>query len=307
MHKALYHPEQHLLRFRAHDGFLVSAHLLTKDFQPAQAETHPPVILHVHGLLGHFLARGTPRVLPYELLERGIWSLSINTRLAFAGQITGQGIFDDTIHEIDAAVSYLTHQGFRRIVLLGYSLGASMVVHWAAHRDHPAVHGLILEGPHYSIPDSQRRRLERWGSIPGYEEIAERARSLLGEEPARSQRDETFVIYRSRGPTTEPNHDELFTYKTWWYMMGPEAHAAMAHKHIDRITRPLLLLRGEHDPLIEPWEPEALARQARSAGNQQVVVREIPQAGHDCVENAPAMLEALTSFLAQTTRDCQTS
>lgn len=299
MHRVLSHPEQHLLRFRAPDGFLVSAHLLTRDFEPGQADAHPPIVLHVHGLLGHFLARGTPRVLPYELLERGIWSLSINTRLAFAGQITSQGIFDDTIHELDASVELLTHRGFRRIFVLGYSLGASMVVHWAARRNHPSVHGLILEGPHYSIPDSQRRRLDRWRSIPGYEEIAAKARILLGEDPARSAQDETFVIYRSRGPTTEPNHDELFTYKTWWHMMGPEAHAAMAHKHMERIAKPLLLLRGQHDPLIESWEPEALAQRARSAGNPRVVVREIPQAGHDCVENAPAMLEALTGFFSE--------
>ena len=168
------HLEQHLIRIRAPDGFWVTSHLLTRDFEQGKNNLDTPIVLHIHGLLGHFLARGTPRLLPHALLEQGVWSMSINTRLAFAGQLTGKGIFNDTIHEIDAAIDFLTQKGFRKIYLLGYSLGASMAVHWATNRNHPNVRGLILEGLHYSLPDSQRRRLEKWDSTPTYEEIYKR-------------------------------------------------------------------------------------------------------------------------------------
>lgn len=300
MQDDLLHGEQHLIRFRASDGFLISAHLLANEGGPVAGRPEVPIVLHVHGLLGHFLARGTPRLLPQALLEQGIWSLSINTRLALAGQMTSKGIFDDTIHDIDAAVAFLTEEGFQRIFLLGYSLGASMVVHWAANRARDNVKGLILEGIHYSIPDSQKRRLARWGSCPTYEEVYERAKAVLGEDPYHSPNDETFVICGARGPTWEPLHDEIFTYKSWWHMMGPDASAAMAYKHIGRIKVPLLIVRGESDPLIGSSEPEALADVARASGNPGVHVRQIPQAGHDCMENPAELLKEITRLLSNT-------
>lgn len=300
MQEVLFHPEQHLIRFRARDGFLVTAHLLTKPSERREEILDTPIVLHIHGLLGHFLARGTPRSLPYALLKEGWWSLSINTRLAFAGQMTGRGIFHDTIHDIDAAVAFLTQEGFRNILILGYSLGASMVVHWAAHRTHPNVKGFLLEGIHYSLPDTQKRRLTKWGSSPTYEELYEQAKAVLGDDPYHSRTDETFVIDRAHGPTSEPINDEIFTYKSWWHMMGPEAYAAMAHRHIGRINNPLLIIRGEHDPLIEAWEPEALAEIARASGNGNVTVRHIPKAGHDCMENSNEMLQGMTWLVSIT-------
>lgn len=140
------HEKQRLMRFRAADGFLITGLLVTKEYGRKEEILHVPVLLQIHGLLGHFLARGTPRLLPHALLARGFNSLSINTRLASTGQMTGQGIFDDTIHDIDAAIERLVQEGFQNIFVLGYSLGAAMVVHWAVNRQHSRVKGLILEG-----------------------------------------------------------------------------------------------------------------------------------------------------------------
>ena len=291
------HPEQHLIRLRTDDGVLLSSHLVTTRYSRKEEVLERPMVLEIHGLLGHFLARGTPRLLPYALVEQGWSSFSINTRLAFAGQMNGRGIFDDTIKDLDTAVEFLTQEGFTNIFLLGYSLGASMVVHWASQRAHAHVNGLILEGVHHSIPETQRKRLANFGSDPTYEAVYEHAKALLGEDPYNSHVDETFVIYQARGSTRQPGHDEIFTYKTWWHMMGPEAHAAMAHKQIEKIQVPMLMLRGEHDPLIEQWEAPALAEISRAKGNRQVNVREIPRAGHDCMENPEAMLKEITSML----------
>lgn len=294
------HPHQKLFRLRTQDGFMVSGHLVIKEEDPDANILKTPIVIEVHGLLGNFLARGTPRLLPHALRERNIWSFSINTRLALAGQINGRGIFDDTIHDIDAAVHFLTQEGFQNIFLLGYSLGASMVLHWAGNRHVSAVKGLILEGTHYAIPDTQRKRLAKWGSDPGYEELYARAKSILGDDPAHSEQDETVVIYRARGPSRSPLHDEIFTYKTWWHMMGPEAYAAMAYKQIGRVNVPMLLIRGAHDPLIEAWEAEDLRQIAEEAGNTCVSVKEIPGAGHDCMENPQAMVKEILELLRLT-------
>jgi pimeloyl-ACP methyl ester carboxylesterase len=261
-----------------------------------------PILIEVHGLLGNFLARGTPRLLPHALVEHGFCSFSINTRLAFAGQMNGRGIFDDTIYDIDAAVNFLTQEGFKNIFILGYSLGASMALNWAGNHADPNIRGLILEGVHYSIPDSQRKRLAKWGSTPTYDELYNRAQAVLGDDPYNSLNDETVVIYRARGPSRKPIHDEIFTYKTWWHMMGPEAHAAMAYKHIGKVKIPMLLIRGENDPIIEYWEGPALARISNEANNQQVRVSEIPKAGHDCMENPQAPLREIVSMFSQCTK-----
>ena len=84
------HEKQRLMRFRADDGFLITAFMVTPDYQELEEILEIPILLQIHGSLGHFLARGTPRLLPHALLDRGYSSLSINTRLANAGQMTGQ-------------------------------------------------------------------------------------------------------------------------------------------------------------------------------------------------------------------------
>ena len=135
------------------------------------------------------------------------------------------GIFPDTSKEIEAAVGFLTEAGFERIFVLGYSLGASMVVHWAADPVHSLVRGLVLEGCPYSIPASKRERWRQYGASPSYEEVYARAKELLGDDPYNSSNDEIFVAYQSIGPTHGPGDDEIFTYKTWWFLCGPEALA----------------------------------------------------------------------------------
>jgi pimeloyl-ACP methyl ester carboxylesterase len=289
--------KQRLMRFRAEDGFLVSALLVRKEDGEGEDVTNIPVLLQIHGLLGHFLARGTPRLLPHALVERGFSAMSANTRLAYAGQITSQGIFDDTIKDIDVAVACLAREGFGNIFILGYSLGAAMVVHWAAHRKHPKVRGLVLEGPPYSFPDTVKRRYEEFGSVPRYAEVYEKAKAVLGDDPYRSANDENLVVYQARGPTREPVNDDIYTYKTWWFMAGPEAHSAMAYKHIGKIHVPILIVRGENDPLIEEWEGEALAKIAREAGNTHVRVRQIPDARHDCMENPGEFLNEIVHMM----------
>jgi pimeloyl-ACP methyl ester carboxylesterase len=291
-------PGQTLFRLHTQDGFSISGHFVAREGVLTNDLLETPILIEVHGLLGHFLARGTPRLLPHALRERGGWSFSINTRLAFAGQMTGKGIFGETIHDIDAAVTFLTNKGFQNIFILGYSLGASMVINWGANRQEPKVKGLILEGIHYSIPDTQKKRLAKWGSTPTYEEVYARAQAIFGNNPDHSSHDETFVIYQARGPSRKPGDNEIFTYKTWWHMMGPEASAAMAHRHIGKVKIPMLLMRGEHDSLIEAWEGEELARIAREGGNPQVRTRKIPHAGHDCMDNPEAMLKEIVSMFS---------
>jgi pimeloyl-ACP methyl ester carboxylesterase len=111
------------------------------------------------------------------------------------------------------------------------------------------------------------------------------------------------VVYQAKGPNSEPISDEIFTYKTWWFMAGPEAHAAMPYKQIDKITLPILMIRGENDPIVEDWEAEALALIAQKSGNQNVRVKQISDAGHDCMQNSEAMLKEIIHMLTTWSKD----
>ena len=57
-------------------------------------------------------------------------------------------------------------------------------------------------------------------------------------------------------------------------------------------------MRGEADPLVEEWVPEALATIAWEAGNKEVRVVRIPGARHDCMENSEAMLDAIERLVS---------
>ena len=287
---------QYLMRLKTEDGFTVSAYLIPADCGDDKNLMDVPVLLQIHGLLGHFLARGTPRQLPNALFQEGYSSLSINTRLAYAGQINGAGIFDDCIKDIDAAIAFLNERGFRNIYILGYSLGAAMLVNWAAQRKEENVRGLILEGAHYAMPHSWKNDFHKWGSTPTYEDIYEKAKQILGDDPYNSPNDETFVVYQSRGPNHEPISSEIFTYKTWWFMAGPEAYNAMAYRHIGKIKLPILILGGVDDFLIETWEPGALEKIAKEAGNRDIEVKIIPGARHDCMENPEEMIKHIVGM-----------
>lgn len=289
--------KQRLLRLRASDGNLLSGLLVTKDYVKVGEILDTPILIQIHGLLGHFLARGTPRLLPHAMLERGFSSMSLNTRLAFAGQFTGKGIFDDTLMDIDAALKFLNDTGFNNIYILGYSLGASILAYWMANRGPQNVRGIVLEGIHYSTSEAQRARLEKWGGSPTYEDIYVRAKAVLGDDPYKSKQDEIFVVYRAKGPTTEPTNNEIFTYKTWWFMMGPHAYGAMAHKHIPKIKTPILFLRGENDFVVDQWEVDELIRIGKEAGNENMRLRVVPDARHDCMENPEVMLDEIVGMM----------
>jgi len=68
--------------------------------------------------------------------------------------------------------------------------------------------------------------------------------------------------------------------------------------NIGKIQVPVLLIRGEEDPLIEEWEGNALRDIARKAGNENVAMKIIPGAGHDCMDNPDVMIPEIVSLFS---------
>jgi len=290
--------QRKLLSFPADDGFLINSLLVSGEFEDEQDLYDTPIVLLVHGVLGHFLARGTPRLLPNSLVEHGISSFSINTRMAFTGQIYGGGIFDESAMDIDAAVKYLSEEGFNKIIILGWSLGANLSVYYAVDRLGPNVKGLILEGCSSSLPDSCKNRLAKWNSIPSYDHIYEIAEKVLKPDPLISKNDRIFIVYRAWGPTFLPEDVELFTYRTWWFMRSPEAVNAITKEIISGVTIPVLFIHGEEDYVVGAEEPKQLVSLLNEAGNDNIQLSFIPSARHDCMENPSVTVDTLVKWIS---------
>lgn len=290
--------QKRLLTYKTEDGFEVNSLLITPEFPSEKEMYETPIVIIVHGVLGNFLAKGTPQILPPSLRERGISSLSVNTRMAFLGQIMGDGIFDDSIYEISESVELLKKEGFRNIYILGYSLGANVAVYYATQAKESGIKGLILEGCSYSLPDSQKRRLDRNRSIPSYDDIYERAKDVVGENPREVKNDQIFIIYRAWGNSFNPGDVDMFTYRTWWYMRSPEAENAKTCNLISQLKMPVLFIHGAEDDVVDGWEPEQLKKILNSNGNSHVQLTYIPEAKHDCMENPGFTTETIINWLS---------
>ncbi len=291
--------QRRLLSFSAEDGFLINALLVSSEFNREEDLYDTPIVLLVHGVLGHFLARGTPRLLPNAFVENGISSFSINTRMAFTGQMFGSAIFDESILDIEAAVDVLVKEGFRKIIILGWSLGANISVYYAVNEPHPNVKGLILEGCSSSLPESNKNRLQKWNSVPSYDHIYEIGKKVLKPDPMTTHNDRVFIVYRAWGPTFDPMDVELFTYRTWWFMRSPEAYNAKTNEIIQDVKIPVLFIHGQDDYIVGPEEPESLVKILNDAGNNDVDLIFIPDAKHDCMENPNVTIDTLISWLSK--------
>ena len=229
-----------------------------------------PAVLRLHGILGNLLDE-TEHFLPRLLASAGYSSMTMNTLLANLGLFFGFGIFDDAIKQIDAGCQFLRQVGFKKIVVAGHGLGGCMAIRYGALAQHSDIMGIIAVATPYSMPNTIRRRWERFGSEPSYDEICQRAQRLC--KPAadgQSTEDEVVVVKRAHGYSARPEHTDIYTLKTWWTLAGPEAEAAEAYRCIGQIRLPLLLVHGARDDRIQRSEFEGLCRLASKSGNREV-------------------------------------
>ena len=121
------------------------------------------------------------------------------------------------------------------------------------------------------MPDSIRRRWDKWNSQPSYEQVYNEAKEILYPDPSSEDVDDrTIIIYKARGDSYRPEHTEIYTYKTWWFLAGPEAESAMGYKQVVNIKVPILLIQGWNDEIVHSSETHDLAQVAITAGNDDV-------------------------------------
>lgn len=124
---------------------------------PVDAEPIGPVdaILLIHGSRGSFSDPNT-REMAEELRQIGYACLSLNTtahdtvwNYPATGINYGNAyeIIDETCRDLEAGIDYLWNAGYRRITLLGHSMGAVRVAYYAATQDDHRVAAVIPISP----------------------------------------------------------------------------------------------------------------------------------------------------------------
>ncbi len=253
-------------------------------------------VVLVHGSVGNYIS-GLPRELSFGIVEAGYTVLAMNTRMANYGVFFGGGLLHRTPLDIDAALALMRRLDFRRLVLVGFSMGATLVTHYQALRRPEDVVGVGTVAHPASLPRSTRRRWEQFGSDPSYEEATALVRERLRPDPEDRSRDRIFVARRAAGPSDRPLDAEIWTYRTWWFSRGPEAYHAISRLRVGQVTVPVALVQAGDDEIVPVTEGPELARIAELGACPDVSLETIAGADHVFTGREAPLIGALVAWL----------
>jgi pimeloyl-ACP methyl ester carboxylesterase len=205
--------------------------------------------------------------------------------------------FFDVRRDIEAAVATVKALGYKSIVLYGHSLGMVQVEFYAATDWDPTIRAVILTGAFGKLPWKSRHILVQ--NEDNYKALVD---ALLGELKAGRAAEILPIKMRWLGGVETPVTAQHFlTYR------DEQTSAADGTYWISRIPRPILILRDQADGVVLPFEPHMLLSAAGTAGslvpsikykllpNQRPPSRE----GHQFADNAEALVDAVSSWLAE--------
>jgi len=268
-------------------------------FRPADVEDarrRRLAVLVIHGSVGNYLT-GVPRRVSFGLANAGFSVMSVNTRMANYGVFFGGGLMHRTPLDLDAALQVLRRRGFRRIVLLGFSMGATIVTHYQALRLPPDVVGVCTLAHPASLPAALRLRWDHFGAEPGYQEVVETVHKRLAPDFEDASRDRIFLVRRARGFGDRPLDCEIWTYRTWWHARGPRAPHAESRLRVGHVTVPLAIIQAGEDELVREGEGPELEALARQGDCPSVHRTTIPDADHVFTGLDDELIEAVVDWL----------
>lgn len=262
------------LMFRAPDGPHWDALLARpRGGHPGRDDT---LVIVVHGSMGNYVG-GVPRRATFELARAGYAALSVNTRMANFGPVYGGGVLDHAVRDLEGAVGLGRELGYRRMILLGHSLGAVLACNFQAATRPPEVVGLAALAPPSDLRESLAWRWERNGAEPGIERVEELCREVGADREDGG--DDLVIVRRGSGPTDAPADAEVWSLRCWWRSRGPGVAAARAVESVGRAGVPVLLVGAEADEVIPGHHLTALADAARDGG-VPLTTAEVPGADH---------------------------
>jgi pimeloyl-ACP methyl ester carboxylesterase len=195
-------------------------------------------LLFVHGVAMNFYL---PPLVTFgqELTERGRHSFVINTRghdwICRGGNLTRFGgsayeVLEDCLPDLDAALDYLKERGYRRIVLIGHSLGAIKSLIYQGTRRRADVVGIV------SCSAPRQFYSERAARQPGFREVIEEAERKI----AGGKGEELLSVSVGAAPG-------IFTARTHVNKYGKDDRND-CRPYARRIGCPLLAIVGSEEP-----------------------------------------------------------
>lgn len=255
--------------------------------EPAGADT---LVILLHGCGGaptsHYAVMATQ-----HFVERGVSVL----RLAWRGaDFAGEDIYHAAqTADVHAAIADARFAKYRRIWLLGYSLGGHCCLHVAHETKDSRVQAVATVCPvlhlvqtNLAIDHPSRAMYRRYvlgGLISNYEPFAKRGFAQTPYE--RVRRATTFRVY-----------DALAVVPRYGFASVDDYYTRACASHIlDKIERPTLVVSARHDPML-PWQ---IAENVRPSFSPAIDFRWAERGGHagfprdlDLGEQAPVGLEA---------------
>lgn len=162
--------------------------------------------------------------------------LDANNEKGFVRVVQGSGyeVFEESVHDIDAGISFLVEKGYTEVVVIGHSTGAAKVCYYAGTVPDHRVAGVVLAG---ALSD-------RFGASIDQSEVQKNLatmRALI----AQGKGDELVLGYHYF-PLTPKRYVSLFGPGSAEdvFDYGEKSPKLTAFQHIHG---PLLVITGEHD------------------------------------------------------------
>lgn len=276
------------LAIQAIDGFQVDAALFEQ--RPAN-EANTTLVISVHGSGGTYT--GSPmRFLSPGLAGAGYAVLGINTRQAGPHNPPLGNLADNFLEirrDIEAAVYTARDLGYQKIVLHGQSLGNIQVQYYAANNWDHDLKAVLLTGVFANLPWKSRHILIQ--NEANYHQLFSEAKAALA---AGTEANDLATQMRWLGGVVLPVTGMHFLTYRW-----DKSSVADGTFWINRIPRPILMIRGKNDTTVLDFEPNMLLAAATAEGtlvpNIQYVP--LPNASHGLDGNESGAIAAVVAWL----------
>jgi pimeloyl-ACP methyl ester carboxylesterase len=245
-------------------------------------------LLFVHGVAMNFYL---PPLFTFghELAARGFHSFVINTRghdwISRAGNLTKFGgsayeNLEDCLPDLDGALACLKQQGYRRIILIGHSLGAIKSIIYQGTRRRSDVVGIV------SCSAPRQFFSERVARQAGFRELIEKAEALVAE----GKGEELIPV----GVGSTPG---IFTARSHVNKYGRDDNND-CRPYAKRLGCPLLAIVGSAEPKFFYEYAQEIVAGAGPNGTCTLV----DGANHFYNRHTPQMIEVIYQWLTQFSR-----
>jgi pimeloyl-ACP methyl ester carboxylesterase len=287
------------LTIKTIDGLAMEAALWLPNGREAADTT---LVVMVHGSGGSY-RRAPESTLGPRLAAKGYAALAINTRQHDDKVNTDN--FLDVRRDIEAAVQVGRALGYKKLVLQGHSLGSIQVQFYAATNWDRDIKAVILLSAFGNLPWKSRNLLVQ---------DEDRFHALI-EASLKSLREGTLdqvlpVKMRFSSPvsstTTSAGQDVSITGQHFLTYRWDKTSVADGTFWIQRIPRPILIVRDQSDGVVQPFEPHMLVSAAHSDGSLVTSIefvllsdsKPISLSGHCFNGNEQPLTEVIAKWLA---------